>query len=109
MVKEITCKERLLSWCNWKFLNKHLKIELNNNTSIKTTTVIEVQLAISFDPSQAVRNADGTFFQWYTSPTEINQLAGKPVSLIDQFDNYGTSYRSIGNIQTEYKMHFYQN
>jgi iron complex outermembrane receptor protein len=61
--------------------------------------------AISFDPSQALEMLM-VLFQWYTSP-EINPVGRKkPVSLIDQFDNYGTSYRSIGNIQTEYKMHF---
>jgi iron complex outermembrane receptor protein len=92
------------------FLDKHLKIELNNNTSLIKSNYSNrgaIGAGIAFDPSQVVRNADGTFFQWYTSPTVINQLAGRnPVSLIEQFDNLGTSYRSIGNIQTEYKMHF---
>jgi iron complex outermembrane receptor protein len=92
------------------FLDKHLKIELNNNTSLINSNYSNsgaIGSAIRFDPTQAVRNADGTFFQWYKSPTEINQLAGRnPVSLIEQFNNFGTSFRSIGNIQTEYKMHF---
>jgi iron complex outermembrane receptor protein len=36
-----------------------------------------------------------------------NQLAGRnPLSILNQQNNFGTSYRSIGNIQTEYKMHF---
>jgi iron complex outermembrane receptor protein len=62
--------------------------------------------AISFDPTQVV-NEDGTYFQWFTSPTQINQLAGRnPLSILNQQNNFGTSYRSIGNIQTEYKMHF---
>jgi hypothetical protein len=26
--------------------------------------------------------------------------------ILNQQNNFGTSYRSIGNIQTEYKMHF---
>jgi iron complex outermembrane receptor protein len=53
-----------------------------------------------------VTNEDGTYFQWFTSPTQINQLAGRnPLSILNQ-NNFGTSYRSIGNIQTEYKMHF---
>jgi TonB-linked SusC/RagA family outer membrane protein len=92
------------------FLDKHLKIELNNNTSLINSNYSNtgaIGSAIRFDPTQAVRNADGTFFQWYKSPTEINQLAGRnPVSLIEQFNNFGTSFRSIGNIQAEYKMHF---
>jgi TonB-linked SusC/RagA family outer membrane protein len=92
------------------FLDNHLKIELNNNTSLIQNDYSNrgaIGAAISFDPTQLVKNADGTYFQWYTSPTEINQLAGRnPVSLIEQQNNYGTSFRSIGNIQTEYKMHF---
>ncbi len=92
------------------FLDKHLKIELNNNTSLIKSNYSNrgaIGAAITFDPTQVVKNADGTYFQWYTSPTEINQLAGRnPVSLIEQQNNFGTSYRSIGNIQTEYKMHF---
>jgi iron complex outermembrane receptor protein len=35
---------------------------------------------------------------------QINQLAGRnPLSILNQQNNFGTSYRSIGNIQTEYK------
>lgn len=92
------------------FLDKHLKIEVNNNTSLIKSNYSNrgaIGAAISFDPTQSVRNADGTYFQWYASPTEINQLAGRnPLSLINQQNNFGNSYRSIGNIQTEYKMHF---
>ena len=92
------------------FLDNHLKIELNNNTSLLKNNYSNrgaIGSAVSFDPTQVVKNADGTYFQWFTSPTQINQLAGRnPLSLIEQQNNYGTSYRSIGNIQTEYKMHF---
>ncbi|MFV8343433.1 SusC/RagA family TonB-linked outer membrane protein [Flavobacterium sp. XS2P39] len=92
------------------FLDNHLKIELNNNTSLIKSNYSNrdaIGAAIRFDPTQVVRNEDGTFFQWYTSPTEINQLAGRnPLSLIEQQNRFGTAYRSIGNIQTEYKMHF---
>ena len=92
------------------FFDNHLKIELNNNTSALENDYSNrgaIGAAIRFDPTQSVRNADGSLFQWYTSPTEINQLAGRnPLSLIEQQNNYGRSYRSIGNIQTEYKMHF---
>ncbi len=92
------------------FLDKHLKIQINNNTSLINSNYSNlgaIGAATRFDPTQAVKNPDGTYFQWYNSPTEINQLAGRnPVSLIEQFNNFGTSFRNIGNIQTEYKMHF---
>jgi hypothetical protein len=39
--------------------------------------------AISFDPTQVVTN-EGTYFQWFTSPTQINQLAGRnPLSILN--------------------------
>lgn len=92
------------------FLDKHLKIEINNNTSLinsNYSTNGAIGGAIGFDPTQPVRNADGTYFQWLTSPTEINQLAGvNPVSQIEQQNNFGNFYRSLGNVQLDYKMHF---
>lgn len=92
------------------FFDKHLKIEINNNTSVIKSNYSSggaIGGAVSFDPSQPVKNADGTYFQWQNSPTEINQLAGvNPVSQIEQQNNYGSFYRSIGNIQFDYKLHF---
>ena len=92
------------------FFDKHLKIQLNNNTSYINSNYSNrgaIGSAISFDPTQVVKNTDGTYFQWFTNPTQFNQLAGKnPLSLIEQQNNYGGSYRSIGNIQADYKMHF---
>lgn len=91
------------------FLDKHLKIQLNNNSSVINSNYSNtgaVGAAVGFDPTQSVKNPDGTYFQWST-PTNYNQLAAKnPLSLINQQNNYGTFYRSIGNIQLDYKMHF---
>nr|WP_315251636.1 TonB-dependent receptor [uncultured Flavobacterium sp.] len=92
------------------FLDKHLKIQVNNNSSVIKSNYSNagaVGAAIAFDPTQAVKNPDGTYFQWMTDEDEFNQLAGKnPVAMIQQQDNLGTFYRSIGNIQVDYKMHF---
>ncbi|MEN2414169.1 SusC/RagA family TonB-linked outer membrane protein [Flavobacterium mesophilum] len=92
------------------FFDKHLKVQVNNNTSIINSNYSNtgaVGAAVGFDPTQSVKNADGTYFQWMTSPTEFNQLAGKnPLALINQQNNLGTFNRSIGNIQLDYKMHF---
>lgn len=92
------------------FFDKHLKVQVSNNTSLINNDYSNrgaIGSAVRFDPTQAVKNPDGTYFQWYLSPTQINQLAGRnPVSLIEQQNNYGTSYRSIGNIQFDYKLHF---
>nr|WP_315157883.1 SusC/RagA family TonB-linked outer membrane protein [uncultured Flavobacterium sp.] len=92
------------------FFDKHLRVELNNNTSSMVNNYSNrgaVGTAVSFDPTQAVKNADGSYFQWYRDPSTIETLApSNPLSLITQQNNYGTSFRSIGNIQFDYKMHF---
>lgn len=86
------------------FFDKHLKIEFNNKTALTKNNYSNrgaIGAAITFDPTREVLNPDGTYYQWN------NTLAGvNPVSLIDQFNNYGNHFRSLGNIQTEYKMHF---
>jgi TonB-dependent starch-binding outer membrane protein SusC len=88
-----------------KFLDNHLKIELNNNTSSIRNNYSNrgaIGAAISFDPTQNVKNSDGKFFQWG------NVLSGRnPVAEIEQNNNLGTQFRSVGNIQTEYKLHFF--
>ncbi len=86
------------------FFDKHLKIELNNKTSVMKNNYSNrgaIGSAVSFDPTQNVTNTDGTYFEWN------NQLAGRnPVALLEQFNNFGTNFRSLGNVQTEYKLHF---
>ncbi len=88
-----------------KFFDNHLKIEVNNNTSSMKNNYSEkgaIGAAIAYDPSQAIFNADGTYFQWSST------LAGKnPLSLLNQKRNFGLAYNSVGNIQTEYKLHFF--
>lgn len=86
------------------FFDNHLKVELNNKTSVMNNNYSNrgaIGSAVSFDPTQNVTNTDGSYFEWN------QQLAGRnPVALIEQFNNFGTNFRSLGNIQTEYKLHF---
>ena len=95
------------------FFDKHLKIEVNNKTSVMRNNYSNrgaIGAAVTFDPTQNVRNVDGSYFGWinYSTPTPTPvQLAGRnPAALLDQFNNLGTNFRSLGNIQTEYKLHF---
>ncbi len=88
-----------------KFFDNHLKIEINNNSSVNQNNYSNkdaIGASISYDPSQAIYNPDGTYFQWSST------LAGKnPLALLNQKNNFGTAYNSVGNIQTEYKLHFF--
>ncbi|CAN1570577.1 CirA Outer membrane receptor proteins, mostly Fe transport [Flavobacteriaceae bacterium] len=92
------------------FFDKHLRVELNNNTSSMVNNYSNrgaVGSAVSYDPTQSVKNADGTYFQWYDSPTKITPNSStNPLSQINQTNNLGNSFRSIGNIQFDYKLHF---
>ena len=97
------------------FLDKHLKIEVNNKTSIIQNNFSEksaIGAAIAFDPTQPIRqdNAFGGYFQW-ANPTsgayEVN-ASRNPVAFLEQKHNFGNTYRSIGNIQAEYKIHSFE-
>ena len=93
------------------FFDKHLHIEVNNNTSSMKNNYSEkgaIGSAISYDPTQPVYNPDGTYFQWYNSNLTANTLAGKnPVGLLNNKNNFGNAFNSVGNIQAEYKLHFF--
>ena len=97
------------------FFDKHLKVEINNNTATLVNNYSNrgaVSAAINYAPTQAVKNADGSYFQWYdinaaTNAETITPNSNtNPLSLINQQNNYGTSFRSLGNIQLDYKLHF---
>ncbi len=101
-----------------KFFDNHLKIDFTNKTSSNKNNYSNrdaIGAAVSFDPTQKIY--DDTYgydyFQWldFSDPNvaipnqEVN--AGRnPLSLIDQKTNKGNQYRSIGNIQFDYKLHF---
>jgi TonB-dependent starch-binding outer membrane protein SusC len=91
-----------------KFFGNHLKIELNNKTAVIKNDYSNKDAiggAVSYDPTQSIYNADGSFRQWNYSSAPL--AAANPLSLINQKTNLGNSTRSIGNIQTEYKLHFF--
>jgi len=96
------------------FLDKHLKIDLNNKTSIIKNNYSEksaIGAAIAFDPTQNVYqdNAFGGFYQW-ANPAgayEVN-ASRNPVAFLEQKHNFGNTFRSLGNAQFEYKVHSFE-
>ena len=96
-----------------KFLEDHLKIDINNNTSIVENNYSNrgaIGAAVAFDPTQSPFVDDqtyGGYFRWTQANGNLEPLATtNPLALLNQTTNLGRSFRSIGNIQTEYKMHF---
>ncbi len=96
------------------FLDEHLKIDINNNTSIIKSNYSNrgaIGSAIVFDPTQPVfvdNQKYGGYFRWTNANNgNLNSLApANPLALIEQTNNFGRAFRSIGNVQFDYKMHF---
>lgn len=64
--------------------------------------------AASFDPTQPVYNpgsdSTGGYFEFVNDPITVDN----PVSMLNQTQEYGKTYRNIGNIDLEYKLPFVQ-
>lgn len=100
-----------------KFFDNHLKVEFTNKTSSNKNNYSNrdaIGAAVSFDPTQKVYdNAYGyDYFQWLdfsdpnATPSQEVNAGRNPLSLINQKTNKGYQYRSIGNVQFDYKLHF---
>lgn len=106
------------------FFNNHLKASLNlkgvySKENFGNTGAIGA--ALKFDPTQPVSNGNTKWGGYYTWANLSDTLAnGKmnpngvpnpigasnPVSLDEQTDNTSQVYRSIGNLNLDYKFHF---
>lgn len=104
---------------NPTLFDNHLKIDVNMKESLEkdrfpgTNTGSVIGGATSFDPTQPVHTKSaryGGYFQWLdpNNTTGLNAVAGKnPVGMLEQTNNTGTPNRFIGNIQFDYKFHFF--
>ena len=98
---------------NPSFLNDHLKFRLNAsfaNENNRFADGVEGS-AIRFDPTQPVYQAGspfGGFFQYYGANGNITALAPtNPVAQLLQTYDTGRSNRIYGNLETDYKLHFF--
>ncbi len=103
------------------FFDDHLKLEINSKTTLSQNDFSNrgaVGNAIGMDPTQPIYDPTspyGGYFQWLDPNTldangnpRIYSLVGasNPLALIEQTNNFGRSFRSIGNFKFDYKMHF---
>ena len=94
-----------------KFLENHLRINTNIKTAIEdyNYATTSIGAALSFDPTQPVfqNNNFGNYFQWLDGSGNPITVAGQnPVAALEQNDSQGVIYRSLGNIEFDYKFHF---
>lgn len=111
------------------FFEDHLKVNANLKGMIAKNRFADggaVGAALSFDPTHAVYSSDpdmiksyGGFFQWgnakgaaelgdSTWPLYPMSLApGNPVSLLEMKDDRATAKSLVGNLELDYKLHFF--
>ena len=105
-----------------KFLDDHLSIDLNVKGTINKTRFAEsgaVGAAAFFDPTKPVYNDTGRYNGYWTWETMAesdgvttyypNTLASiNPLAMLEQYRNRGTTNRSLGNLQIDYKIHGFE-
>ncbi len=99
---------------NPTFFDDHLKVNFNMKGSIENDQIADsraISSAITFDPTQPVRTETsnfGGYFEYEQYASNPANLHGhyNPVGMLEQVDNHKNTYRNIGNIQLDYKLHF---
>lgn len=100
---------------NPQLFDKHLNVNVNVKGIYNTNRFADqgsVGLATQFDPTQSVYMDGSEFGNGYF--TYLNPVSGRPidialnnpVAMLEERSDKSTVYRSIGNIQLDYKMHF---
>jgi iron complex outermembrane receptor protein len=95
-----------------KFLDNHLKVNLNLKGSFEDETIANesaIWNARIFDPTQPVRVEDqtyGGYFQYTQFTSNPALTIANPVSMLEQTRRKNENFRSVGNLQLDYSMHF---
>lgn len=96
-----------------KFFDDHLNISLNVKGMINNNVFADggaVGSAAFYDPTKPAYNTDGQYngyWNWNTATGLPNTLsANNPLGLLYDARDRGTTKRSIGNVQLDYKLHF---
>ncbi len=99
---------------NPKFLDDHLSVNLAlkaSNTKNNFANGGAIGSAIAFDPTQSVTSSSGKFgnyFEWLDPNGTLIDLATRnPVALLNQRDNKSNVNRLVGNLQLDYKLHWF--
>lgn len=100
-----------------KFFNEHLAVNVNVKLSQIKSRFADagaVGAAASFDPTQAVNanNVYGGYFEWLQADgkpigTNGGSSQPNPLSLLYLRNNKAEVNRFIGNVQLDYKLHFF--
>jgi len=95
------------------FFDDHLKLNINAKGMYSKTRFADtgaVGSSISFDPTQPVKNGSiwGGYYTWTNAAGQYASIAGKnPVAMLEMQNNAANTRNFIGNIQADYKLHFF--
>ncbi len=98
---------------NPSFFDNYLHVNLNfkgvyNKSRFANTSAIGA--AIQFDPTHPVKDdnsiQEGGYYAWMSGNTFNSQAVSNPVAMINLTHDISKIYRSIGNLQLDYKLHF---
>ena len=97
-----------------KFLGDHLSVNVAvkySHTSNRFANEGAIGSAVSFDPTQPVidpASKYGGYYEWLqTDGKPIDLATRNPLALLDLRHNTSDVNRVIGNVQVDYKMHFF--
>ena len=101
-----------------KFLDEHLSINFNAKGVYQHTNWANnpVESALSFDPTKPIyfTDAEGNidksiisngYWNWISAGVPNTMAAANPLSTVYDYINYGHTYRGVGNLQIDYKVH----
>ena len=105
-----------------KFFDDHLSVDVNVKGTINKTRFAEsgaVSAAAFFDPTKPVYNDNGRYNGYWTWETRVEDNGGtsyypntlasiNPLAMLEQYNNHGTTRRSLGNLQLDYKIHGFE-
>ena len=101
-----------------KFFKDHLSVDINVKGTINNNRFADsgaVGTAVYYDPTKPVSLEDGDpnsyngYFNWKTALGAENvNAAVNPLSMLYDVYNAGTTKRSLGNIQLDYKIHGFE-
>ena len=96
-----------------KFLDNHLSLNINAklaNTKNRFADEGAIGTAITFDPTKPVNSGVkkyGGFWEWELGGSPLGLAPRNPLGLLELRNNRSTVNRFIGNIQVDYKFHFF--
>ena len=98
-----------------RFFDNHLSVDANakfSATHNRFANKDAIRAAVEFDPTRPVRSSDalyqpfGGYFTWLDGSNLRTLAPRNPVALLEQKEDISDVFRTIANLQLDYKLHF---